>query len=112
VPIYQAESSASSPAIIEYMFTNPVPVEVRDARMFNDSACDAKGRIFSGSKTLRGQPFNENQLPGRIYKLENVSGQWKSEELPMGGMTVPNGIAFSPANDTMYVVGCTDDQYV
>lgn len=72
--------------------------------MFNDSACDAKGRIFAGTKTLRGQPFNEHLLPGRIYKVENVAGQWQSEEVKeIGGMTIPNGIAFSPDNKIMLV---------
>lgn len=72
--------------------------------MFNDSACDARGRIFSGSKTLRGQPFNEDQLPGRIYKLEYLGDGWVSEEMTeIGHMTVPNGIAFSPDNRTMSV---------
>ena len=72
--------------------------------MFNDSACDARGRIFSGSKTLRGQPFNEDQLPGRIYKVEYLGDGWVSEEMTeIGHMTVPNGIAFSPDNRTMSV---------
>lgn len=70
--------------------------------MFNDSACDANGRIFAGTKTLRGQPFNEHLLPGRVYKLEKVQGKWQTEEVQeIGSLTIPNGIAFSPDNKTM-----------
>lgn len=102
LPIYAGPSSSTNPHTIQYMCDNPVPQDLRDRRMFNDSACDVKGRIYAGSKTLRGEPFNEDQKPGRIYRLERRGENWVSSEVTeAGSMTVPNGIAFSPDNRTM-----------
>lgn len=70
--------------------------------MYNDSAVDARGRIFAGSKTLRSQPFNEDQLPGRFYMFELKDGKWHTEEVEaIGHMTVPNGVGFSLDHKTM-----------
>lgn len=102
VPWPAPPSSCEKPLKLEYVCKNPVPDELCDARMFNDSAVDSFGRIYMGSKTLRGQPFNEDQLPGRFYKVERRKGTWLSEEVAaIGHMTVPNGADFSPDFKTM-----------
>lgn len=74
--------------------------------MFNDSAIDQRGRLFAGSKTLRGQPFLEETRPGRFYKVEKAKDgvHWVSEEVEaIGHCVVPNGAGFSPDSKTFYV---------
>ena len=71
--------------------------------MFNDSACDPRGRLFAGSKTVRGEPFLESTLPGRVYCCASMEGgQIQTREMTeCPNMTVPNGMAFSPDGKTM-----------
>ena len=68
--------------------------------MLNDSACDSKGRLITGVKTRRGDPFNEEQKPGSFWRLQKSDDGWQSEQID-DGMTVPNGIALNNAGDVL-----------
>ena len=62
---------------------------------FNDGKCDAAGRLWLGSMDM-----DEKRPTGSLYLIdENLDVQKKA-----GGLTVSNGIAWSPDNTKMYHV--------
>jgi sugar lactone lactonase YvrE len=61
----------------------------------NDGACDPQGRFWAG--TLAD---DHRAGGGALYRLD-TDGQ---TDLVVGGMTIPNGIAWSPDGSTMYLV--------
>lgn len=69
-----------------------VDLETPDMR-FNDGRCDRSGRFWAGT-------LHENRHPGTaaLYRLD--PGGQCSEVI--GGLTVSNGLAWSPDNRTMY----------
>ncbi|MFT7598979.1 MAG: D-xylonolactonase [Acidimicrobiales bacterium] len=66
---------------------------------FNDLMTDSHGRIYCG--TIRSDPFAgdfEDQTPGECYRIE-LDG---STSEVYGGVTLTNGIGFSPDETTIY----------
>ena len=63
---------------------------------FNDGRCDRVGRFWAGTMALSPDP---DRRPGKLYRYE--AGGPLSEVL--GGLKVPNGLAFSPDGQTMYL---------
>jgi sugar lactone lactonase YvrE len=73
-----------------------IPMDTRaEACSFNDSGCDARGRLWigSGSETVTGQ--------GGLWVVRADSS---CAELVLDGLSLPNGIGFSPDNRFMYLV--------
>ncbi len=63
---------------------------------FNDGRCDRQGRFWVGSMLMN---MALAAAAGRLYCLKgNVLASQ-----PMGPWVVPNGLAFSPGGDTLYV---------
>jgi sugar lactone lactonase YvrE len=60
----------------------------------NDGACDRAGRFFAGSMGLREQPG-----VGSLYRVD-LDG---TVTTALGGLTVSNGIAWSPEDDVLYL---------
>jgi len=61
----------------------------------NDAACDREGRLWLGTMPL---PETGLSPVGNLYRIEGT-GDVKPMER---GLTIPNGIAFSPDGRTMY----------
>ena len=72
----------------------PVELERPDTRM-NDGACDARGRLWAGTMSLRGDTRS-----AALYRLD--ADLVARRMLP--GISVSNGIGWSPAGDTLYHV--------
>lgn len=70
----------------------PAPYDMSSTR-FNDGRCDAAGRFWAGTMY---EP--RDRQAGAMYCLERgkVRKMWE------GGMTVSNGLAFSPDNRSLY----------
>ncbi len=65
-----------------------------DGTRMNDAACDPVGRFWAGSKAHDNRPGG-----GALYRLER-DGQ---VELMLDGLTISNGIGWSPDGSTMYL---------
>lgn len=63
---------------------------------FNDGKCDPAGRLLVGSMDTGGQ-----QACGSLYSLERADGQLRPL---LHGVTVSNGIGFSPDHRFLYYV--------
>ncbi|HTO55615.1 MAG TPA: SMP-30/gluconolactonase/LRE family protein [Myxococcota bacterium] len=65
---------------------------------FNDLFTDAQGRVYTGS--MRSNPFNEEgeRTPGECYRIDS---EGHATEL-YGGVSLSNGIGFSPDGRTIY----------
>jgi len=61
----------------------------------NDAACDTQGRLWLGTMPLPETGFSP---VGKLYRIEGNGGVAVVEQ----GLTIPNGIAFSPDGLTMY----------
>jgi sugar lactone lactonase YvrE len=60
----------------------------------NDAACDPQGRFWAGTKA------NDNRAGGgALYRLD----QDGHTELMLDGLTISNGVAWSPDGETMYL---------
>jgi len=70
----------------------PVEADNPDTRM-NDAACDPAGRCFAGT-----MGFDAKDPVGTLYRLD----QDLSVHALLGGLTISNGIGWSPAGDLMY----------
>ena len=62
---------------------------------FNDGRCDRQGRFFSGSLT-----YSEDQPLGKLWRLDVDH----SVEPVLDGVTVANGLCWSPCGDIMYFI--------
>ncbi len=71
------------------------PVATASDLCFNDGAVDRQGRIVAGTMNFR----NHIQPDGKLFRLD---GQLGLQELA-AGLSVANGIGFSPDGQTMYV---------
>ncbi len=73
-----------------------------DVRM-NDGACDPQGRFWAGTMA-----YDESPGAGVLYRLE-LDGSCTTV---LAGLTISNGIGWSPAGTTMYLsdsgTGCID----
>jgi sugar lactone lactonase YvrE len=72
----------------------PVEAEQADNRM-NDGKCDARGRFWAGTQSLDHAPGHAG-----LYRLE-LDG---SARQILAGVSISNGIGWSPDNRTMYYV--------
>jgi len=71
-----------------------VETHLDDNRM-NDGACDTHGRFWAGTMCTAGRPQR-----GALYRLDPTG-----DVIPvLDGITISNGIGWSPADDTMYHV--------
>lgn len=61
----------------------------------NDAKTDSAGRLWAGSNTIDFVPGT-----GSLWKLD---ADWTASEI-LTGLTLPNGIGWSPDNTTMYLV--------
>jgi sugar lactone lactonase YvrE len=61
----------------------------------NDAACDRQGRFWAGTLADDHRPG-----AGSLYRLDRQGGV----ELVLDGLTIPNGIDWSPDGATMYMV--------
>ena len=64
----------------------------------NDGRCDRQGRFWAGSMVLN---MGLNAPEGRLYRFG--AGQAGVVEALLDGFIVPNGLAFSPDGETMYL---------
>lgn len=62
--------------------------------IFNDAKCDRRGRLLIGTRHVDGRAGE-----GRLYRLDGASAPVLIDD----GYAVPNGIAWSPAGDRLYV---------
>lgn len=60
----------------------------------NDAACDPHGRLFAGSTALDFEPG-----AGAIHLLRSNG----KREAVLSGLTLPNGMGWSPSGDTFYL---------
>jgi sugar lactone lactonase YvrE len=67
----------------------------RRASRFNDGACDPTGRCLAGTLSLTKREGHEN-----LYRLDQAGGI----EVIAAGLTLSNGLAWSPNGETMYHV--------
>ena len=72
----------------------PVELDRADTRM-NDGACDTRGRLWAGTMSLRGDTRS-----AALYRLD--PDLCARRMLP--GISVSNGIGWSPEDDTLYHV--------
>lgn len=73
---------------------NPAEADKLDHR-FNDGRCDRQGRFFAGSLT-----YSEDRPIGSLWRLDV-----NHEATPvLGGITVSNGLCWSPDGSLMYFV--------
>ena len=93
--------TADKPYALTY-FAEPVPIEIRERQMLNDSACDSRGRLFAGAKTVRSEPFLAGEGPGMLYRLDKEGERFTTTAVAEG-FSVPNGIGFSPDDKTLCV---------
>jgi sugar lactone lactonase YvrE len=74
--------------------TELVQVEAGDpGTRMNDAACDPRGRCFAGTMSVGAA-----EPAGTLYRLDPDL----SVHALLGGLTVSNGIGWSPAGDAMY----------
>lgn len=75
---------------------NIAALGIREGIRFNDGKCDCRGRFWVGTMAI-DQDASYAKGCGSLYRYEK--GVWESV---LNGMSIPNGIAFSPDNHTMY----------
>lgn len=63
----------------------------------NDGRCDRQGRFWAGSMLLDMQ---RGAAVGALYRLDQGGARLNVQ---LDGLIVPNGLAFSPAGDRMYL---------
>lgn len=73
------------------------PKELTIYQRFNDAKCDAAGRLWSGSMPLFPTRFRDG---GSLFRFETDG----SYEVVLDNPTVPNGMAWSINNKTMYFI--------
>jgi sugar lactone lactonase YvrE len=61
----------------------------------NDGACDPQGRFWAGTLAL------DHQVGGGAFYRFDWTGR---TEMILDGLTIPNGLGWSPDGDTMYLV--------
>lgn len=66
----------------------------------NDGKCDASGRLWFGTMTLRNDQGEREMYKASLYSLE-VDGSVRKHK---GEITVSNGLAWSADNKTMYYI--------
>ena len=71
---------------------NPCEADLPENR-FNDGRCDRAGRFWAGSL-----PYDESTPRGALWRLEPDH----TAHRVLAGITVPNGLCFSPDDRTMY----------
>jgi len=72
-----------------------VPVEDPGAgRVLNDAGCDAAGRLWIGSAVIDGEPAS-----GGLFRVDAAGSRRMN-----GGVSMPNGIGWSPDTRRMYAV--------
>jgi len=74
-----------------------VPHARPDMRL-NDGRCDRQGRFWAGSMVL---DMGANAAAGALYRYQ--AGQTGPLAAQLQGFIVPNGLAFSPDGQTMYL---------
>lgn len=68
----------------------------RRGMRFNDGRCDRQGRLWAGTMVM---DMSANLPLGQLYRCDQARGL-----LPvLRGLTVPNGLGFSPDGRTMYL---------
>jgi sugar lactone lactonase YvrE len=72
----------------------PVERHLPDNRM-NDGACDVRGRLWAGTMSVTGAP-----RAGALYRLDPDLHVTRA----IHGVTISNGIGWSPDNRTMYFI--------
>lgn len=75
----------------------PIAPERTDVRM-NDGACDSRGRFWAGTMQLEYE-----RGAGELFRLDAAG----AVETMLTGVTISNGIAWSPDDTTMYYVDTT-----
>ena len=65
----------------------------KPANRMNDAACDARGRCFAGTMATDDTPG-----AGTLYRLDDDL----SVHTVLAGLTISNGLGWSPAGDVMY----------
>jgi sugar lactone lactonase YvrE len=65
----------------------------KPANRMNDAACDARGRCFAGTMATDDTP-----AAGTLYRLDEDL----SVHAVLDGLTISNGLGWSPAGDVMY----------
>ena len=65
----------------------------KPANRMNDAACDARGRCFAGTMATDDTPG-----AGTLYRLDDDL----SVHAVLAGLTISNGLGWSPAGDVMY----------
>jgi len=75
----------------------PIEPDRSDIRM-NDGACDSRGRFWAGTMQLKHE-----RGAGALYRLDGTAGA----ETMVAGVTISNGIAWSPEDTTMYYIDTT-----
>ena len=82
-----------------HKFADPEP-HLSDNR-FNDGKCDPAGRLWIGSMSMAENSGSGTSAPaGSLYCIE---GSGKVEK-KLDGITISNGLAWSPDNQTMYYI--------
>jgi sugar lactone lactonase YvrE len=75
----------------------PIETDRADVRM-NDGACDSRGRFWAGTMQLEYE-----RGAGALFRLDATG----AVETMLTGVTISNGIAWSPDDTTMYYVDTT-----
>ncbi len=77
------------------------PETDRPRNRFNDGQCDAAGRLWIGSMSMDENDGAGRSAPaGSLYRLDPDGRITRL----FGGVTISNGIAWSPDNQTMYYI--------
>jgi sugar lactone lactonase YvrE len=76
-------------------FTRTLADVARPGTRMNDGACDPQGRFWAGTMADNHHPGG-----GALYRLD-PDGR---TELVLGGLTISNGLGWSPDGGTMYLV--------
>ena len=82
---------------LETRLLSSVPHALPDMR-FNDGRCDRQGRFWAGTMHL---DMAAGHAVGALYRY--TSGQGEPLNAQISGLTVPNGLAFSPDGKVMYL---------
>ncbi|HEX4767496.1 MAG TPA: SMP-30/gluconolactonase/LRE family protein [Lichenihabitans sp.] len=64
----------------------------------NDGTCDCRGRFWAGTMAVDHTP-----RAGTLYRLERTDGAYRASP-EVGGITVANGLDWSPDNKLMYYI--------
>lgn len=80
--------------------SEPLPnvAHARPDMRLNDGRCDRQGRFWAGSMVL---DMGANAADGALYRYQ--AGQAGPLAAQLQGFIVPNGLAFSPDGQTMYL---------